>query len=42
VLSVLARFHVAQRLGYLSEVVAGELETEINQVGAPLSLIRGD
>lgn len=35
--------HVAHRLGYLSEIVAGELETEIKQVGAPLSgLIRSE
>ena len=35
--------HVAQRLGYLSEIVAGELETEIKQVGAPLAgLIRSE
>ena len=35
--------HVAQRLGYFSEVVAGELEAEIKQVGAPLAgLIRSE
>jgi four helix bundle protein len=35
--------HVAQRLGYLSESVAGELETEIKQVGAPLAgLVRSE
>jgi four helix bundle protein len=35
--------HVARRLGYLSEVVAGELETEIKQVGAPLAgLVRSE
>ena len=35
--------HVAQRLGYLSEKVAGELETEIKQVGAPLAgLVRSE
>jgi four helix bundle protein len=35
--------HVARRLGYLSEIVAGELETEIKQVGAPLAgLIRSE
>ena len=35
--------HVAQRLGYLSETVAGELEREISQVGAPLAgLIRSE
>ena len=35
--------HVAQRLGYLSESVAGGLETEIRQVGAPLAgLIRSE
>ena len=35
--------HVAQRLGYVSEIVAGELETEIKQVGAPLAgLIRSE
>jgi four helix bundle protein len=35
--------HVAQRLGYLSEAVAGELETEIKQVGAPLAgLVRSE
>jgi four helix bundle protein len=35
--------HVAQRLGYVSEIVAGELETEIRQVGAPLAgLIRSE
>ncbi len=35
--------HVAQRLGYLSESMAGELETEIRQVGAPLAgLIRSE
>ncbi len=27
--------HVARRLGYLSDNMAGELETEIKQVGAP-------
>ena len=33
--------HVARRLGYFSESVAGGLETEIKQVGAPLAgLIR--
>jgi four helix bundle protein len=33
--------HVARRLGYLSEAQAGELETAIKQVGAPLAgLIR--
>ena len=35
--------YVAQRLGYLSESVAGELEMEIKQVGAPLAgLIRSE
>jgi len=35
--------HVAQRLGYLSEIAAGELETEVRQVGAPLAgLIRSE
>jgi hypothetical protein len=35
--------HIAQRLGYVSEIVAGELETEIRQVGAPLAgLIRSE
>jgi four helix bundle protein len=35
--------HVAQRLGYVSEIVAKELETEIKQVGAPLAgLIRSE
>jgi four helix bundle protein len=35
--------HVARRLGYLSEISAGELETEIKQVGAPLAgLIRSE
>jgi four helix bundle protein len=35
--------HVAQRLGYLSESAANELETEIRQVGAPLAgLIRSE
>src|SRR6266568_4214816 len=35
--------HVAQRLGYISESSAGELETEIKQVGAPLAgLIRSE
>jgi four helix bundle protein len=35
--------HVARRLGYLSEFVAGELETEIKQVGAPLAgLVRSE
>lgn len=35
--------HVAQRLGYISEIVARELETEIKQVGAPLAgLIRSE
>jgi four helix bundle protein len=35
--------HVAQRLGYLSESVASELEREIKQVGAPLAgLIRSE
>jgi four helix bundle protein len=35
--------HVAHRLGYLSETVAAELETEIKQVGAPLGgLIRSE
>ena len=35
--------HVARRLGYLSEIAAGELETEIKQVGAPLAgLIRSE
>ncbi len=35
--------HVAQRLGYLSESAAGELETEVRQVGAPLAgLIRSE
>jgi four helix bundle protein len=35
--------HAAQRLGYLSETVAGELETEIKQVGAPLAgLVRSE
>ena len=33
--------HVAQRLGYVSETVALELETAVKQVGAPLAgLIR--
>ena len=35
--------HVAQRLGYLSESVASELEREIKQAGAPLAgLIRSE
>jgi four helix bundle protein len=35
--------HVARRLGYISEAVAGELETEIKRVGAPLAgLIRSE
>ena len=35
--------HVAQRLGYLSETAANELETQIKQVGAPLAgLIRSE
>jgi len=35
--------HVAQRLGYISEIVASELETRIKQVGAPLAgLIRSE
>ena len=35
--------HVAQRLGYVSEIVASELETEIKQVGPPLAgLIRSE
>jgi four helix bundle protein len=35
--------HVAQRLGYLSESAAAELETEIRQVGAPLAgLVRSE
>jgi four helix bundle protein len=35
--------HVAQRLGYLSEKLARELETEVKQVGAPLAgLIRSE
>ena len=35
--------HVARRLGYLSESVAGELDTEIRQVGAPLAgLVRSE
>jgi four helix bundle protein len=35
--------HVARRLGYVSDVVAGELETQIKQVGAPLAgLIRSE
>ena len=35
--------HVARRLGYFSESVAGELETEIKQVGAPLAgLVRSE
>src|SRR6185295_13983819 len=35
--------HVAQRLGYLAESVADELEIEIKQVGAPLAgLIRSE
>jgi four helix bundle protein len=35
--------HAAQRLGYLSEIVAGELEAEIRQAGAPLAgLIRSE
>ena len=35
--------HVAQRLGYFSETVAGELDREINQVGAPVAgLIRSE
>jgi four helix bundle protein len=33
--------HVAQRLGYISEAVANELELDVKQVGAPLAgLIR--
>jgi len=35
--------HVAQRLGYLSDGVANELETEVKQVGAPLAgLVRSE
>ena len=35
--------HVAQRLGYLSETAAKELEIQIKQVGAPLAgLIRSE
>jgi len=35
--------HVAHRLGYVSEIVAAELEMEIKQVGAPLAgLIRSE
>src|SRR5881394_1313650 len=35
--------HVAQRLGYLSEAAAADLETEIKRVGAPLAgLIRSE
>ena len=35
--------HVARRLGYVSEIVAAELETEIKKVGAPLAgLIRSE
>ena len=35
--------HVAHRLGYLSEIDASELETQIKQVGAPLAgLIRSE
>lgn len=35
--------HAAQRLGYLSESLALEFETEIKQVGAPLAgLIRSE
>ena len=35
--------HVARRLGYFSESVAGEFETEIKQVGAPLAgLVRSE
>ena len=35
--------HVAQRLGYISEIDANGLETEIKQVGAPLAgLIRSE
>ena len=35
--------HVARRLGYLSDAAAGELESEIKQVGAPLAgLIRSE
>jgi four helix bundle protein len=35
--------HVARRLGYISEIIAGELEIEIKQVGAPLvGLIRSE
>jgi four helix bundle protein len=35
--------HVAQRLGYLSEAVAAELEVEIHRVGAPLAgLVRSE
>jgi four helix bundle protein len=35
--------HVAQRLGYVPRNLAGELETEIKQVGAPLAgLIRSE
>jgi four helix bundle protein len=29
--------HAAQRLGYVSEMVANELELQVKQVGAPLS-----
>src|SRR3954452_15285659 len=35
--------HVAKRLGYVSEAVAQELETDIKRVGAPLAgLIRSE
>ena len=35
--------HVAQRLGYISEILAAELESKIKRVGAPLaSLIRSE
>jgi four helix bundle protein len=29
--------HVAQRLGYITEAAANELESEIKRVGAPLA-----
>ena len=35
--------HVARRLGYVSDVVANELEIQVKQVGAPLAgLIRSE
>src|SRR5882672_6096943 len=35
--------HVARRLGYVSDVVANELEIQVRQVGAPLAgLIRSE